>query len=231
MSHGAIFTMKLLFLGLSTITAFHVPAQPAPTSGFMVIPQHVAVNEFRSTQRRHMHSTPPNSPVAALARTTRTTTTTVLAVPARVQPPRTRTTTVVLTAVILREADTRSRDEQLPDIRQALDEVSLFISKASHQRKPLAPSAACIERYCRHCFYNYARPHHHRHPYHSCWWGDSKGSPIYQQWKIDLLLAEAKALRECEALPQSALDEVCEVRWTDIDGNDAADAAWCDVGI
>ena len=57
----------------------------------------------------------------------------------------------------------------------------------------IAGSAECIEAYC-------AR----------------------QQKKIDLLLAEAKTMREAEAAGGSSK----KVRWTDIDGNDANDAAW-----
>ena len=54
--------------------------------------------------------------------------------------------------VVMREADSRSRtrEQLLPDLRAALDEVSLFIYKAdrSRMRKPEAPSAECIEAFC-----------------------------------------------------------------------------------
>ena len=52
----------------------------------------------------------------------------------------------------MREPDSRSRtrEQLLPDLRAALDEVSLFIYKAdrSRMRKPEAPSAECIEAFC-----------------------------------------------------------------------------------
>ena len=84
----------------------------------------------------------------------------------------------------------KSREQLLPDIRKALDDVYLFIVKAdqSRQRKPGAPTAADIEAYCKD-----------------------------QQRKIDLLMEEAKTLRE-------AGDN--KVLWTDIDGNSSTDAAW-----
>ena len=54
--------------------------------------------------------------------------------------------------VVMREPDSRSRtrEQLLPDLRAALDEVSLFIYKAdrSRMRKPEAPSAECIEAFC-----------------------------------------------------------------------------------
>merc|ERR1719291_1143148 len=96
--------------------------------------------------------------------------------------------------VALREPDSRSKSRELllPDIRKALDEVSLFVARAdaSRMRKPAAPTADCIEAYC-----------------------------AAQQRKLDLLMAEAKALRECDP------EEGCEtrVKWTDINGNDYDD--------
>ena len=102
-------------------------------------------------------------------------------------------------AVAMREKDSRSKSREalLPDILKALDEVSVFISKAdaSRQRKPEAPSADCIEAYC-----------------------------ANQQRKVDLLLAEAKKLREAEA--EGIEKEGPVVRWTDIDGHDNNDAVW-----
>ena len=87
-----------------------------------------------------------------------------------------------------RDPDSRSksREQLLPDLLKALDEVSLFIARAdaSRQRKPTAPSVECIEAYC-----------------------------AKQQRKIDLLMEEAKIMRE------SGGDDT-KVRWTDIDGND-----------
>lgn len=54
--------------------------------------------------------------------------------------------------LVMREPDSRSRtrEQLLPDLRAALDEVSLFIYKAdrSRMRKPEAPSAECIEAFC-----------------------------------------------------------------------------------
>ena len=98
------------------------------------------------------------------------------------------------TAVTMREPDARSksREQLLPDILKALDDVSRFIARAdaSRQRKPEAPSAECIEAYC-----------------------------AKQQKKIDLLLAEAKLMRE-------KAPEGKKVRWTDIDGNLHNDAEW-----
>ena len=69
------------------------------------------------------------------------------------------------------------------------------IGDASRQRKPEAPSADCIEAYC-----------------------------ANQQRKVDLLLAEAKKLREAEAAGIEKEGPV--VRWTDIDGHDNNDAVW-----
>ena len=95
------------------------------------------------------------------------------------------------------DARSKSRESLLPDLRKALSEVSLFIAKAdaSRQRKPLSPSADCIEQYC-----------------------------AYQQRKLDLLMAEAKILRDCEEA--EGCDPERKVRWSDIDGNDFNDAAW-----
>lgn len=102
-----------------------------------------------------------------------------------------------LASISMRDPDSRSasREKLLPDILNALNDVSVFIAKAdaSRMRKPEAPSAECIEQYC-------AR----------------------QQKKIDLLQAEAKLLREADA----AAGGSSKVRWTDIDGNEATDAAW-----
>ena len=54
--------------------------------------------------------------------------------------------------VVMREPDSRSRtrEQLLPDLLAALDEVALFIYKAdrSRMRKPEAPSAECIEAFC-----------------------------------------------------------------------------------
>ena len=103
--------------------------------------------------------------------------------------------------VLLREPNSASaaRERLLPDILNAMDEVSLFIARAdaSRQRKPAAPSADCIEAYC-----------------------------AKQQRKLDLLMAEAKLLREAEAAGLSPAEAGGKVRWTDIDGNSYNDAAW-----
>lgn len=54
--------------------------------------------------------------------------------------------------VVMREPDSRSksREQLLPDLLNALDEVALFVSKAdrSRMRKPEAPTIECIEAYC-----------------------------------------------------------------------------------
>lgn len=54
--------------------------------------------------------------------------------------------------LVMRQPDSRSRtrEQLLPDLLAALDEVALFISKAdrSRMRKPEAPSAECIEAFC-----------------------------------------------------------------------------------
>ena len=54
--------------------------------------------------------------------------------------------------LVMREPDSRSRtrEQLLPDLLAALDEVALFIYKAdrSRMRKPEAPSAECIEAFC-----------------------------------------------------------------------------------
>ena len=74
-------------------------------------------------------------------------------------PPGSRlsTTTSQLSAtsaalLVMREPDSRSRtrEQLLPDLLAALDEVALFIYKAdrSRMRKPEAPSAECIEAFC-----------------------------------------------------------------------------------
>ena len=73
--------------------------------------------------------------------------------------------------LVMREPDSRSRSREqlLPDLCKALDEVALFVSKAdrSRMRKPEAPTSESIEAYC-----------------------------AVQQMKIDLLLAEAELMRE-----------------------------------
>ena len=75
------------------------------------------------------------------------------------------------TFLVMREPDSRSksREQLLPDLLKALDDVALFVSKAdrSRMRKPEAPTALCIEAYC-----------------------------AVQQKKVDLLLAEAQLMRE-----------------------------------
>jgi len=54
--------------------------------------------------------------------------------------------------LVMREPDSRSksREQLLPDLLNALDEVALFVSKAdrSRMRKPEAPTIECIEAYC-----------------------------------------------------------------------------------
>ena len=74
-------------------------------------------------------------------------------------------------AIMMREPDSRSRSREklVPDLLQALNDVSLFIARvdASRMRKPTAPTADNIEAYC-----------------------------SVQQRKIDLLLAEVKLMRE-----------------------------------
>ena len=75
------------------------------------------------------------------------------------------------TTVVMREPDARSksREQLLPDLRKALDDVAVFISEAdaSRMRKPEAPTAASIEAYC-----------------------------AVLQKKVDLLMAEAKLMQE-----------------------------------
>ena len=48
------------------------------------------------------------------------------------------------------DSRSKSREQLLPDLLNALDEVALFVSKAdrSRMRKPEAPTIECIEAYC-----------------------------------------------------------------------------------
>ena len=95
-----------------------------------------------------------------------------------------------------RDSRSKSREQLLPDIFKALDEVALFIAKAdaSRQRRAAAPSADDIDAYVAHV-----------------------------QRKIDLLKAEADVLREAE---KAGVKSDAKVRWTDIDGNDYNDGVW-----
>lgn len=105
--------------------------------------------------------------------------------------------------VVMSKSATEAREALLPDIVNALNDVSMFMAKTvteadkSRQGKPRAPSAECIEKYCK-----------------------------AQQNKIDLLLAEAKLMKEAEAAGTKPQAKGQKVRWTDIDGNTATDAAW-----
>merc|ERR1719401_2028477 len=71
----------------------------------------------------------------------------------------------------MREPDSRSktREKLLPDLLNALDDVSTFVASAdsSRMRRPVAPTAEAIENYC-----------------------------AVQQKKVDLLLAEAQLMRD-----------------------------------
>ena len=83
------------------------------------------------------------------------------------------------------------------DVRFLVSSVSSFVANMSGA-KPQPPTAADIESYCEH-----------------------------QQTKIELLLAEADKLRVCEdEMLECDVEEVTKVKWTDIDGNVATDAAW-----
>ena len=83
------------------------------------------------------------------------------------------------------------------DVRFLVSLVSTFVADMSGE-KPQPPTAADIESYCEH-----------------------------QQTKIELLLAEADKLRVCEdEMLECDVEEVTTVKWTDIDGNVATDAAW-----
>ena len=61
-------------------------------------------------------------------------------------------TSAALVVMSDRKPDSRSksREQLLPDLLNALDEVALFVSKAdrSRMRKPEAPTIECIEAYC-----------------------------------------------------------------------------------
>ena len=61
-------------------------------------------------------------------------------------------TSAALVVMSDRKPDSRSksREQLLPDLLNALDEVALFVSKAdrSRMRKPEAPTTECIEAYC-----------------------------------------------------------------------------------
>ena len=83
------------------------------------------------------------------------------------------------------------------DVRFLISSVSLFVAKLSGA-KPQPPTAADIESYCEH-----------------------------QQTKINILLEEAATLRACEDEMECSVEEAgTKVKWTDIDGNAATDAAW-----
>jgi hypothetical protein len=83
------------------------------------------------------------------------------------------------------------------DVRFLVSSVSLFVAKMSGA-KPQPPTATDIESYCEH-----------------------------QQTKVDILLAEAAKLRACEDEMECDVEEAgTKVKWTDIDGNAATDAAW-----
>ena len=83
------------------------------------------------------------------------------------------------------------------DVRKLVSSVSSFIAKASGQ-KAAPPTASDIEQYCED-----------------------------QKRKIELLVEEAAKLRACEDEMGCEIDEMgSKVKWTDIDGNSATDAAW-----
>ena len=97
----------------------------------------------------------------------------------------------------------KAREALLPDIVKALSDVSMFIAQtaeeadASRQRKPVAPSVECVEEYC-----------------------------AAERKKTDLLMAEAALMRVAEKAGTKPKAKDQKVRWTDIDGNTATDAAW-----
>jgi len=83
------------------------------------------------------------------------------------------------------------------DVRFLVSSVSSFVANLSGA-KPQPPTAADIESYCEH-----------------------------QQTKITILLEEAAKLRACEDEMECSVEEAgTKVKWTDIDGNAATDAAW-----
>ena len=83
------------------------------------------------------------------------------------------------------------------DVRFLISSVSSFVANLSGA-KPQPPTAADIESYCEH-----------------------------QQTKITILLEEATKLRACEDEMECGVEEAgTKVKWTDIDGNAATDAAW-----
>lgn len=98
---------------------------------------------------------------------------------------------------------TQTREQLLPDIVNALSDVSRYAARtleeadASRQGKPRAPSVDDITKYCE-----------------------------WQQKKIDLLKAEVTLMKAAEDAGTKGKAKDQKVRWTDIDGNVATDAAW-----
>ena len=95
-------------------------------------------------------------------------------------------------------SQSEARERDVKAIIAGLNSVSTFIA-TTMGAKPLAPTAKDIESYC-----------------------------ADQQRKINLLLAEAAKLRACEdEMEECSTEEAgTKVRWTDLDGNAATDAAW-----